>query len=166
MLASREARHLRNNPVFQQAIRATVVDEAAMPWITPAPQLNAALVKYLRADPARDEIVMLVKAPAGTVLPTLHHSGSAFVYTLQGRWKYRELDWLASPGSSVFVPSASRLTVEVLDADILTLSVVVGDLLLIGPDEEVLAVENWKSAVDRYQAYCRTALIEPRDLTA
>jgi 2,4'-dihydroxyacetophenone dioxygenase len=97
----------------------------------------------------------------------LHQSGRIMVYTIKGRWKHREDDWIAGPGSVVLEPAASDHTVAVVASDgpVVALLVVVGDVLFMGPRGEVLAIENWKSAQERYLAYCARSAILPRDLT-
>ena len=50
--------------------------------------------------------------------------------------------------------------------ELITLNIVVGDLIFLGENDPVLAIENWKTAVRRYEAYCNAADISPRDITA
>jgi 2,4'-dihydroxyacetophenone dioxygenase len=152
--------------MFYEHIHTTVVDDASIPWIPFAPHNPAVLVKYLKADPVRGETITLMKAPAGAVLPRHQYSGRATVYTIEGRWKYQEYDWLAAPGSIVCASSASSHTVEVMGHELLTLNIVVGDVIFLGDDDEPLAIENWKTSVQRYEAYCKAALIVPHDITS
>ena len=37
------------------------------------------------------------------------------VYTIEGKWKYKEHDWIAGPGSVVYETAASTHTLEVVD---------------------------------------------------
>ncbi len=50
--------------------------------------------------------------------------------------------------------------------EVITLNIVVGDLLFLGENDQVMAIENWKTGVDRYLAYRKTAKIQPKDITA
>lgn len=146
---------------------AEVIDAESLPWIPFEPHSADVMVKYFRLDPVLGEIVMLVKAPAGATLPRMHQCGRTMVYTLEGRWKQRENDWIAGPGSVVLGPAASRHTLAVVAADVpvRALVIAVGDLLFLGQRGEVLAIENWKTAHQRYLAYCARSAIVPRDLT-
>jgi len=148
-------------------VQAEVIDAESVPWIPFEPHSADVLVKYFRLDPVRGEIVMLLKAPVGATLPPMHQSGRTMVYTLEGRWKHRENDWIAGPGSVVLEPAASRHTVAVVagDTPVLALVIMVGDLLFLGPQNEVRAIENWKTAQERYLSYCAHSAIAPRDLT-
>jgi 2,4'-dihydroxyacetophenone dioxygenase len=63
----------------------------------------------LRLDPERGEFVLLATLAPGCVLPLHYHTGPAEVYTLSGRWEYREYpgqpqtagSYLYEPGGSV-----------------------------------------------------------------
>jgi 2,4'-dihydroxyacetophenone dioxygenase len=151
-----------------QAIQAILVDAESVPWIPFAPYSELVHVKYYRLDPVRGETIAMFKAPAGVLLPRHRHPGIAITYTLEGRWKYREHDWIAGPGSVVFDHAASCHTPEVVEpqGEIQVLSVASGDVTLLGDDGQVLGVENWMSALERYHAYCRRQRILPRKLTS
>ncbi|RZL89662.1 MAG: cupin [Variovorax sp.] len=154
--------------MFHEQIHTSVIDDESIPWVPFAPYSDDVLVKYFKADPIRGETITLLKAPAGTQLPRHHHSGTVIVYTIKGSWKYLEHDWIAGPGSIVFETAASSHTPQVIekDGEVITLNIVVGDLVFLGENDQVLAIENWKTAVQRYEAYCMAADIQPRDITA
>jgi quercetin dioxygenase-like cupin family protein len=68
-------------------------------------------VQPLRLDPARGEIVMLVSMAPGVELPIHYHTGPAEVYTLSGRWEYREYpDQPQVAGSYLFEPAGGTHT--------------------------------------------------------
>ena len=154
--------------MFHERIHTKLIDDESMPWIPFAPYNEEVLVKYLKLDPVRGECIALIKAPAGATLPRHQHGGSVTVYTLQGRWKYVEHEWIAAAGSLVFETAASRHTPQALDntEPVITLNILGGDVLFLGADDEVTAVENWKTGFARYRAYCRSHGIVPVDLTA
>jgi quercetin dioxygenase-like cupin family protein len=140
----------------------------SLPWLPFAPHSEQVSVKLYAADPARGEVVLLLRASPGVDLPPHRSTGPTTIYTLQGRWKYREHDWVAGPGSVVIEPAGPRHTPQMLSDgtdDIILFVVADGDLQMLGPDDEVVGVENWRSAVDRYLAYCEANDIAPRDLT-
>ena len=65
-------------------------------------------VQPLRLDPGRGEIVMLVSMAPGVELPIHYHTGTAEVYTLSGRWEYREYpDQPQTAGSYLYEPCGS-----------------------------------------------------------
>jgi 2,4'-dihydroxyacetophenone dioxygenase len=49
---------------------------------------------------------------------------------------------------------------------VVALNIVVGDLVYLDADDRVIAIENWKTALQRYLGFCREHGIEPEDLTA
>lgn len=154
--------------MYHEQVQTTVIDDEALPWVPFVPYSNDVFLKYFKLDPIRGEIIVLMKVPAGMELPRHHHSGTVIVYTIAGRWKYKEHDWIAGPGSVVYGTSASTHTPEAVSKEghVLALSIVVGDLVLLGEDGQVLAIENWKTSLRRYLTFCERAGIAPRDLTA
>ena len=48
----------------------------------------------------------------------------------------------------------------------LTLVIVSGDLIFVDENDKVMAIENWKTALQRYLDYCEANDIQPQDLTA
>lgn len=155
-------------PMFYEQVATSVIDDESLPWVPFAPYADDVFLKYFKLDPVRGEMIVLMKAPAGKQLPKHHHSGTVIVYTVEGRWKYLEHDWIAGPGSIVFETAASAHTPQVVstEGEILVLNIVVGDLIFMTPDNQVLAIENWKTAMQRYLAHCEQAGIQPRDITS
>lgn len=155
--------------MLYEQIHTTVVDDESLPWIPFTPYADDVFLKYYKLDPIRGEMIVMMKAPAGKQLPRHHHSGTVIVYTVEGRWKYKEHDWIAGPGSIVFETAASSHTPQALGGDghIVVFNIVVGDLIFTSDDgSQVLAIENWKTSMQRYLAHCEQAGITPRDLTA
>jgi quercetin dioxygenase-like cupin family protein len=154
--------------MLYEQIHTSVIDDASLPWVPFAPYAEDVFLKYFKLDPIRGEVIVLMKAPAGKQLPKHHHSGTVIAYTIEGRWKYAEHDWIATPGSIVFETAASSHTPQAIgtEGEIVVLNIVVGDLVFMDENDRVLAIENWKTGLQRYLAYCEGAGIEPRDLTA
>ncbi|MNH41952.1 hypothetical protein D3C79_1035490 [compost metagenome] len=50
--------------------------------------------------------------------------------------------------------------------ELITLNITQGDLLYYDDNNNVVAIENWKSSVDRYLAFCKANDIEPKDITS
>jgi 2,4'-dihydroxyacetophenone dioxygenase len=62
----------------------------------------------LRLDPERGEWVFLAVLAPGCSLPLHYHTGPAQVYTLKGRWLYREYpDQPQTAGSYLYEPTGS-----------------------------------------------------------
>ncbi|ROZ75799.1 2,4'-dihydroxyacetophenone dioxygenase family protein [Ramlibacter sp. WS9] len=151
-----------------EKVQAALIDNESLPWIPFLPYSDGVFVKYFKLDPIRGEMIALMRVPARVLLPQHYQSGTVISYTIEGRWKFREYEWIAGPGSVVFEPAASRHTPEtgITEGEVLLLDVVVGELLFQDEDGKILAIENWKTAMERYLAHCRWHGIAPRDLTA
>jgi quercetin dioxygenase-like cupin family protein len=153
--------------LFEQ-IETACIHDVDVPWIPFTPYSEHVLVKYFKLDPIRGETIALLKAPAIGRMPKHHHTGTVIVYTVQGRWKYQEHEWIASKGSVVYEVAGSSHTPQALpgNEDIVTLNIIQGELLYLNEQKQVIAIENWRSGWDRYAAYCKANNLEPRDLTA
>ena len=144
------------------------VDES-LPWTPFAPHSELVSVKLYAADPARGAIVILLRASPGVELPAHRSTGQTTILTLQGRWHYREHDWVAGPGSVVIEPAGVPHTPQILPDgtdDVILFIVADGDLLLLDAGGQVVGTENSRTAVARYLEYCRANDIQPRDLTS
>ena len=65
-------------------------------------------IQPLRLDPERGEWVFLATLAPGCELPLHYHTGPAQVWTIQGRWLYREYpDQPQTPGSYLYEPGGS-----------------------------------------------------------
>ena len=156
--------------MLYEQIDTAVIDGDTLPWVPLTPYTDQILLKYFKLDPIRGEWIVLMKVPPGVELPKHHHTGTVMVYTIEGKWKYKEHGWVAGPGSIVYETAASAHTFEVVAAGgngcVLTLVQVTGDLLFLDENDNVVALENWKTSMQRYLAYCKQHGIEPKDLTA
>ncbi len=149
-------------------VSTSCLNDDETPWIPFTPYSNEVLLKYFKIDPVQGEVIVLLKAPAGAELARHHHTGTVVVYTVQGAWKYREHDWVARPGSLVYETASSRHTPEALpgDEEVIALNIVKGELVYLDSEDRPIAVETWRTAMNRYLGYCREAGIEPRDLSS
>ncbi len=154
--------------MFYEQVATACIDDAAIPWVPMSAKTPDVLLKYFKLDPTRGEIIVLLKAPSRRQLPKHHHTGTVIVYTLKGSWRYIEHDWIAGPGSVVFETAGTSHTPQALpdDDEVITLNIVQGDLIYLDDKDQVVSIENWKSAMQRYLAYCEEAGITPRDITA
>jgi hypothetical protein len=134
-----------------EKVTTSYVDTDKYPWIPYAPYSDIVFIKVLKIEPVSGTFVTFLKAPAGIQLPKHHHSGTVMVYTIKGNWKYIEHDWTAVPGSFVYETAASVHTpIVVGDNEVITLNIQVGDSLYMDAKDNIIAVENWKSAMKRH----------------
>jgi len=156
--------------MLYEHVETSVIDGESLPWVPMVPYTDKILLKYFKLDPIRGEWIVMMKVPFGVALPKHHHTGTVMVYTIEGKWKYEEHDWVAGPGSIVYETAASSHTFEVLEIGesgyVVTLVTVTGDLLFLDQNDNIVAQENWKTGLQRYLAYCEQHDIKPRDLTA
>jgi 2,4'-dihydroxyacetophenone dioxygenase len=154
--------------MFYEKVATECIDDASIPWVPFSPYSSDVLLKYFKLDPIRGESITVLKAPAGTKMPKHHHTGTVIVYTLKGRWKYAEHDWVAGPDSVVFETAGSNHTPVMVpgDDEVITFNIVQGDLIYLNEADQVIAMENWKTGMERYLAYCEANSVVPKDLTA
>jgi hypothetical protein len=98
-----------------------------------------------------------------------HHTAPSSSTRWQGKWRYLEHDWIAGPGSCVYETASSRHTPLAIAGekhDVIVFNVIVGELHFIDDKGNTLAVENWKTSVNRYLAYCKTHNLVPKDITS
>lgn len=157
----------KNKTMFYETIETALIDVEGLPWMPFVPYSDDVFIKVIKIDPVRGEWVTLLKTPPYTELPMHHHSGTVMVWTVSGSWRYKENDWVATPGSFVFETAASRHTpITVGDEEVVTLNIVQGDWNIVSPEGAVLAIENWKSMMDRYLNYCKSQGIASIDVSS
>lgn len=151
-----------------QDIDTRCIADDSLPWLPLSPHADLASIKLLSADPVRGEVIVVLRAPPGIELPRHRTTGPTTIYTVQGRWKFREHDWVAGPGSLVIEPATTCHTPVILGDgtdDAIMFITSGGDLLLLDPEGRVVGLENWRTAVDRYLDHCRAHDLVPRNLT-
>jgi len=72
------------------------------PWI---PNIPGIYNKFMVLDRHHNSFVNLFKIDPGTVLPPHYHTTPVFGYVIEGEFKYREYDWVARPGSTIYEPA-------------------------------------------------------------
>ena len=153
--------------MYFETVDTALIDVESLPWIPFTPYSDTILMKLIKVDPVRGDWITLLKLPPHTELPLHHHAGTVMVSTIKGCWRYLEHDWVATPGSFVYETAGSRHTpVTVGEEEVITLNIVQGDWNLMSPDGAVLAIENWKSMMDRYLSFCKKEGIEPIDVSS
>ena len=139
----------------------------ALPWVPFSPYSDDVHLKYFRIDPARGEVLLSMRLPAGLRLPPHYHTGTVIAHTVRGAWRYLEHEWVSKAGDTVFETAGSLHAPEsVGDEEAEIFLVVVGELLFLDEDGHVVARENWQTSLARYSAYCRDHGLAVRDITA
>jgi 2,4'-dihydroxyacetophenone dioxygenase len=106
-------------------------------------------------DPVRGEVVAGFRMPPGTDMAAHYHTGTVIVYTVRGSWRYLEHDWIARPGDIVYETAASlHKPVVVGDDEVETITITTGELLFVNDAGAIIARENAKTSLERYEAYC------------
>lgn len=157
----------KGNTMFYETIDTALIDVESLPWMPFAPYSETIFLKLIKVDPITGQWIALLKAPSDAELPLHHHAGTVMVWTIAGQWRYLEHDWVAGPGSFVYETAGSRHTpVSVGDKEVVTLNIVMGDWNLMSSEGAVLAIENWKSMMDRYLNFCKAQGITPVDISS
>ena len=139
----------------------------SLPWVPFTPYSDEVFLKYFKIDPIHGEILVSMRFPPGLQLPKHYHTGIVIGHTMKGAWRYLEHDWVSEAGDTVYETAASSHTpASVGEEDAEVFFYIVGELLFVDEDGNILARENWKTAIERYLAYCEANGIEAQDLTS
>jgi len=141
------------------------VKAAELPWVPFTPYRDDVLLKYYRIDPVRGEILVSMRFPKGIELPRHYHTGIVIGHTVRGAWRYLEHDWVSEAGDTVYETAGSAHTPVSVGDDTEAFFLIVGELEFVDADDNLLARENWRTSLQRYNAYCEANGIEPQDLT-
>ena len=138
------------------AIDTIHISGRSIPWIPFSHVKDKILLKYFKIDPITGEVVLLMKAAKGEGANIHRHTGTVMVYTLSGRWKYDQHDWVAEAGDFVFEPSESAHSFTNLSDDDngIALVVLTGELHFLDKDGMIKHIETWRTALTRYREYC------------
>ena len=120
------------------------------PWVEAMEGVWIRLLRVMGDD--RGYAAMFKFAP-GTRLPRHHHLGSVHAYTLQGRWRYLEMDFVAGPGSYVYETAGSAHTLEVPAEDTepaVVLFVVEGGMVLLADDGAPFMIWDTRAMAELY----------------
>ena len=151
----------------QKEIVTANVKADSVPWVPFTPYTDQVQLKYFKIDSIHGEIVVSMRFPPGMRLPTHYHTGIVVGHTMRGAWRYIEHDWVSEAGDTVYETAASSHTPEsVGDEPAEVFFVIVGELLFLDDDGNIVARENWRTSLERYQAYCEANGLEVQDLTS
>jgi quercetin dioxygenase-like cupin family protein len=122
------------------------IADDSLPWLPLAPYAEFVSAKLLSADAVRGAMILVLRAPPGVELPRHRTSGPTTIYTVQGRWKYREHEWVAGPGSLVIEPASACNTPQTLadgTDDAIMLLLIGSDVQLLDSDDRVISLPGF-----------------------
>ena len=136
-----------------------------LPWVPFEPYNERVGVKLLKVDPVSGQAVALLRVPGGENIGVHYHHRTVIVYTTRGAWRYAEHDWVSRAGDLVYETAGSQHTfIAEPGDDVEAFIVLEGALQFLGPNGETVGIENWKTFLQRYSAYCERKGVEIVDL--
>src|ERR1700746_591205 len=81
-------------------------------WV---PQSPTVAFRPLVLNVVQGYYINILRVRSSGVLSRHRHSGPVHAFTLRGRWRYLEHDWVASPGDYAFEPPGETHTLVVPD---------------------------------------------------
>ena len=142
-----------------------LVPSAQLPWF---PFLSDGIhLKLLKVNPSTGEMVLIIRVQPGAGLGTHYHHGVVVAYTISGRWRYRDAEWVAGPGDAIIEPAGSTRAFEAVgDSAAESFVHLRGALEFRDEAGKTLCIENAETLHGRYLAHCALHGIEPVDVTA
>ena len=150
--------------MYFKEIEATCLNADDTPWVQFGLS-DDVMLKFFNINPVKGEWIALSKTKAGVTLPKHYHTGKVIAYTISGRWKYEEHDFIAGPGSLVYEVAASTHRPIIME-EVIALNIAEGESIFYNEDDTVAGVMNWKMAMDSYLEACEAQGFTPKDLTS
>ena len=157
--------------MLYEQVDTAVIDGETLPWVPFTPFAENVLLKYFKLDPIRGEWIVIDEVAARhAAAPAPPHRHGHGLHD-RGQVEVQGARLGRTPGSIVYETAASTHTPEVVSTGgesgyVVTLVQVTGDLLFLDENDNVVAIENWKTGLQRYLGYCKEHGIAPKDLTA
>jgi 2,4'-dihydroxyacetophenone dioxygenase len=124
-------------------------------WV---PQSDTIAFKPLVLNVSQGYYINILRVRSYGVLSHHRHSGPVHAFTLCGRWRYLEHDWIATPSDYAFEPPGETHTLVVPDdvKEMATLFHVTGGYTYVDPYGEALGYEDvftkLEHAIGHYEA--------------
>lgn len=87
----------------------------SIPWAVLERPWGVTRMQLVAVSLATNTFVTIIDYVAGTQLQKHHHTGPVHAYTMTGRWRYLEYDWVAEANSYVYEPPGTNHTLRVLE---------------------------------------------------
>lgn len=136
-------------PVVDTTTRVVLDD--AVPWASSGSGID---FKVLRVGAATATYTILTRFVPGITLPRHRHFGEVHAFTLQGRWRYLEYDWVSEAGAYVYEPPGAVHTLTVPadnDGPTVVLFTIDKGMVNLGPGDELLNVEDATTVATGYE---------------
>lgn len=103
---------------------------------------------------------LVLKGLPGSKIGTHYHVGTVHGYTMRGRWRYLEHDWIAKPGTFIYEPAGEAHTLVITEDSpepMVTLFIVGGGLIYLDKavDGSFAAYEDGFSVLDLCRKHYR-----------
>ncbi|MGD6959508.1 2,4'-dihydroxyacetophenone dioxygenase family protein [Rossellomorea aquimaris] len=145
---------------------ANYVNSDSLPWIPTG--MGSMEMKVCKVNTITGQFVVLVRYPAdGSPVPSHRHHGTVIVYTVSGKWGYKEDKWISGPGDVVYEPACSTHTpINYPEfGEVVTFVIIDGALEILDEQGQTLYILNAEAAINMYQQYCQTTGTVPVDVT-
>jgi len=103
-----------NNLIYKNSpdmVPGFAMDGPVSPWIPTEPGIEN---RFHLFDLNQNHFAVTVRCAPGSVIARHYHMGAVLGYGLQGRWKYKEYDWVAVPGTFIYEPPGEAHTLVIL----------------------------------------------------
>lgn len=141
--------------------QATIDDDGV--WV---PYAEGVWIKPCHFNVTTGGFTTLLKGLPGAALGVHYHVGNVRGYTIRGKWRYLEHDWVAEPGSFIYEPAGEAHTLVIADDSpepAIILFVVEGALIYLDKavDGSFAAYEDGFSALELCRAHYRAGGLDP-----
>ena len=143
------------------------IDVNTIPWVPTFEGSDAVYFKPIRFDLTTGNWVHISKFKVGKGNTRHKHTGGpVFAYTLKGRWRYLEREWVAKEGTVVFEPPGDIHTLVVDgEEDMITLFSLSGVIQYFDEKGNVTLNDDMFYRMKRYHDYCEQNNIPIKNLT-
>jgi quercetin dioxygenase-like cupin family protein len=93
-----------------ELIVTSMVNCESIPWVELMPGFE---IRLLRVGEGSGTYSVMTRLAPGIQVPRHHHHGDVHAWTISGRWRYKEYDWVAGPGDYVYEPKDSVHTLQI-----------------------------------------------------
>ncbi|PWW06142.1 ChrR-like protein with cupin domain [Paenibacillus cellulosilyticus] len=137
---------------FQLPERVVNIEE--LPWV-PFTDHESCYFKPLRFDLNTGTWIYLFRIKSNQVLGKHRHTGGSVIgYNIQGRWRYEDRSWVATPGTFVFEPPGDIHTLITEDEEVVTLFILSGALQYFDDDNQITSQDDIYTVLKKYRNYC------------
>ena len=132
------------------------IDVNEIPWVPTFEGSDAVFFKPIRFDLTTGSWVHISKFKASKGNTRHRHTGgTVFAYTLQGRWRYLEREWVAKEGTVIFEPPGDIHTLVVDgEEDMITLFSLSGVIQYFDEHGNVILNDDMFYRMKRYHDFC------------